>query len=635
MTTPSSAATLPSPRFVSLARITLRGVLLVSLAVGPGCTCGRAAVPAEAAEDFGDIASAPPSAADMVAYLAAARAVLEKRGGGPVLPPDTKGRRVFLGFWPGPGGGPRGEAEVASASAGTLGDAVLAAAHALATAIGTGRDVTTGRLEIDVATALDGINLDRDEEVELPSVGLEGIYVTSDGQRGASILPGEIVTRALFHDGRPARLDHDGASALLAKRAGVSVGAVSSMRAYRYRAESFVESAAHDRALSLLRGMVAPAPDVTPEVLVGAVRAGAAYLSRVMNAQGRYVYLYKAGSDRDDPSYGWLRHAGTTYAIFEAYGELGGPDLLAHGERALAYLESHLVNDSESQGKYVLDTNDEEQQKVGGAGLALLAFTEHAIVTGDRSKMETMRALARAIMSRQYEDGRYRANVDLPPVPGQKAKKEPVYYVGEAVLGLMRLYAIDPQPAYLDSARRAASWVVRVRDAIVSEDNQEHDHWISYAFNDLYRVTRDEAFLEHAYKIARAIGKKMHRASDAPAPDWAGTFYEGQTTPGATRLEAYDADIALSRFAGRDEGWLLAGARDIARSTLAQQYGAENDYGLPNPDKAVGGVRESLYVDDVRIDYVQHAMSAWLHLARILRDPAYGKTGVPSQDPVK
>ncbi len=51
-----------------------------------------------------------------------------------------------------------------------------------------------------------------------------------------------------------------------------------------------------------------------------------------------------------------------------------------------------------------------------------------------------------------------------------------------------------------------------------------------------------------------------------------------------------------------------------------------------NPDRALGGVRESLYVDDVRIDYVQHAMSAWLHLARLLRDPEYGKTGVPSQD---
>jgi len=73
----------------------------------------------------------------------------------------------------------------------------------------------------------------------------------------------------------------------------------------------------------------------------------------------------------------------------------------------------------------------------------------------------------------------------------------------------------------------------------------------------------------------------------------------------------------------------------VARTMLAAQFDADTAYWLKNPAKATGGVRESLFVHDVRIDYVQHAMSAWLHLARILRDPAYGKTGVPSQDPVR
>jgi hypothetical protein len=57
---------------------------------------------------------------------------------------------------------------------------------------------------------------------------------------------------------------------------------------------------------------------------------------------------------------------------------------------------------------------------------------------------------------------------------------------------------------------------------------------------------------------------------------------------------------------------------------LRQQFRPDNAYWLKNPDKAEGGVRESPFVSDVRIDYVQHALCAWLHLARILRDPAYG-----------
>jgi hypothetical protein len=375
--------------------------------------------------------------------------------------------------------------------------------------------------------------------------------------------------------------------------------------------------------------------EVTPERLVAAARRGADYLLRVMSAEGRYVYMYHPVEDRDDGSYGWLRHAGSTYALFEAYEELGTPAYLTKGELALRYLKAHLHDDPESQGKWVLDTRDEEQQKVGGAGLSLLAFAKDAAMTGSLAELETMRALARCILKAQYEDGHFRSNADVEHETGKKLKREPVYYPGEAVLGLIRLYAIDPQPAYLDAARRGADWVVHVRDALVSEDNQEHDHWMSYAMNDLFRVTHDRAYLDFAYKIARSIQKKQRTAADAPAPDFAATFFDGETTPASTRLEAYDADVALARFAGEPDAWLLGPAREVARSTLGQQFDPDNDYWLKNPSKAEGGVRESLFVHDVRIDYVQHAMSAWLHLARILRDPAYGKSGVPSQDPVR
>ena len=126
----------------------------------------------------------------------------------------------------------------------------------------------------------------------------------------------------------------------------------------------------------------------------------------------------------------------------------------------------------------------------------------------------------------------------------------------------------------------------------------------------------------------------VSRADDAPAPDWVGSFYEGESTLAATRLEAYDSVLALLRFAGQEEPGLLEAAREVGTFVAGQQFDLENGYWLQNPSKAAGGVRESLYVHDVRIDGVQHAMSAWLHLARLLRDPAYGKSGAASQGPL-
>jgi hypothetical protein len=600
----------------------------VMVLVSAACTRGGGGVPAEAGRDFGALSA---GWVDATPHLAMARAILDHRGRAAApAPPPAPGRRVFLAAWPAPGS--PSSAVVTTGNAPDLADAVAAAADAMAA---KGTDASHVRLELDVATGVDGMGLDEDSEVPLASVGLEGIFVTRDDGKAGAVLPAEVADRTMFSTGNPTRLDHQKMRPVLAERAGVAEPDLGSMRAYRFHVDAHVESPDRAHALPVTRGMVDHPGQATPEPLLAAVRSGADYLSRVISDQGRYVYMYHPTDDRDDGSYGWLRHAGATYALLEAYEEFGTPLYLDKAERALAYLKTHFTDDPGRQGKYLLDNNDEEQQKVGGAGLALLAFAKHAAVTGKRTELETMRALARSIIGQQYPDGHFRANADLDDEAAKKRKREPVYYQGEAALGLLRLYAVDPQPAYIEAARKAADWVVHVRDVNVSEDNQEHDHWISYVLNDLYRVVRDDAYVEHAFKIARAIMARQHRAGNSPAPDWVGTFYDGQTTPAATRVEAYDADVALSRVAGRPDDWLLDPAKEVAASMLGQQFGPDNAYWLPNPTKVAGGVRESLFVQDVRIDYVQHSMSAWLHLARELRDPAYGKTGTPSQDPVR
>jgi len=532
---------------------------------------------------------------------------------------------VFVVFWDPPA------APIAATAKGvTLGDAVATAAEAVASKVSASAH---GRLELDVPRAAEAAALGG-EPIVASALGLYGFLSVGDDGKEGFVLPGEVVQKNLFRRGKATSIDESKLAGLLGERSGATQTELEVSRFYRFQARAYVESSDQKAVLDVERGMVAHASGASPDLFLGHVRRGADYLARVVNADGRYVYLYHPAEDRDDTAYGWLRHAGTTYALLEAYEELGDRTYLEKAEKALAFLKRHLREDPPSQGKYLIDTTEEEQQKTGGAGLALLAFSKHAAVTGSREEMGTMRALARFISAQQYADGHFRSNADL-DAGEKKVKREPIYYPGEAALGLLRLSAIDPDPAYVDTARRLADWVIRVRDASTTEESQEHDHWMAYALNDLYRATSDRRYLEHALKIARAILKRQHRSDDSPAPDWVGSFYEGESTLAATRLEAYDSVIALSRFAGElDSPWLEA-ASEVGAFVAGQQFDGENGYWLKNPLKATGGVRESLYVPDVRIDYVQHAVSAWLHLARLLRDPAYGKTGVPSQDPVR
>jgi hypothetical protein len=586
----------------------------------PGSTgCARCGAPRiEPRIDFGET-SAP--IADTRPYFALARAIVEHRGRAAVSePPRAPGRRVFVALWSG-----QQAAVVATAKGASLADAVAAAAEAAASRAPAS---PASRIEIDITQSAEAASLES-ESIATSAVGLYGYLSVGDDGKEGFVLPGEVAQRGLFRRNDGTTIDADKVTQLMAERSGASLADLKMSRVYRFQASAYVESYDRDRVLDVERGMVKGPAAVDPELLVASVRRGADYLARAMNADGRYVYLYHPLDDREDAAYGWLRHAGTTYALLEAYEELRTPEYLTKAERALALLKSRLREDLASQGKYLIDSTEEEQQKSGGAGLALLALAKYSALTGKTADLETMRALARFIMAQQYVDGHFRANADLEPAPDKKRKVEPIYYTGEAALGLLRLAAIDPRPVYIDAARRASNWVIDVRDARVSEDLQEHDHWMAYVLDELYRLTSDRRYLDHARKIIHAILKKQHRADDAPAPDWIGSFYEGESTLAATRLEAYDSVLALLRFAGEEEPGLLEAAREVGTFIARQQLDLENGYWLKNPSRAAGGVRESLYVHDVRIDYVQHAMSAWLHLARLLRDPAYGKSGVP------
>jgi hypothetical protein len=203
-------------------------------------------------------------------------------------------------------------------------------------------------------------------------------------------------------------------------------------------------------------------------------------------------------------------------------------------------------------------------------------------------------------------------------------KKERWFFAGEATLGLVRLSTIDPEGPWLEAARRAADYLVNVRDGGKDERHLPHDQWLSYALHDLYTVRPDPGYAEHARKIARAI-LLFERRGDAPYPDFRGSFYdEGDSTLASARLESLVSTLELERYVGGDEQWLMAPAIEVAGFVRSQQLDDDSAYFARSPGQARGGVRESFGSNHIRIDYVQHAISGWLRLARLRRDPSYG-----------
>ena len=103
----------------------------------------------------------------------------------------------------------------------------------------------------------------------------------------------------------------------------------------------------------------------------------------------------------------------------------------------------------------------------------------------------------------------------------------------------------------------------------------------------------------------------MEKAS-SPVPD--------SLTPTATRIEGLCAGYQLARDFGtaqQAKSILNAIVSGVAFQ-LQTQIRPESAMYLPDPPRALGAVRRSLISYEIRIDYVQHAMSATLGLHRIL-----------------
>jgi hypothetical protein len=564
---------------------------------------------------------------DLTPYMAASRAILAHGAPAAAPSPVVPGHRVFVTVWV-PGKGP----VTATGLGATLYDSVKAASREVAKTASP-----EGRIELNVVTGATRSVVGAEMRDRVYDLGLHG-YVGSNGAGGIGwILPSDILDQHRLSHAVHVRkgvkpsedwiLDGEALAKTLGERAGVPEEQVASMAMYRFDVRESLEArTAGAPPIPLYRTMPVHLDHVTPDELLRGVQAGAAYLARMTDENGLIEQDYDPVSGEKRRGVALLRHAEAIYAMLCAYEDDHDAALLDAAKRAIGYLKANFK--TAGDGAYVGD--GDAQQRVGGAGLALVALAEYTAATGDSSDLGPMRSLARFIVEAELADGQFRANVDVTPSGGLKAKKENGYYPGEGIAGLVKFYAIDPNPKWLAAAQKATDSLLKASDAKRTSRVQVPDHWLSYALHDLYVVTKDASYDEHAHKIALQIIGTVRKNDALPFPDYHGSFDEaGETTPTATRLEGLASTLQLTRYTAGDAKGILPVAEQLASFTLGQQLDADSDYFARFPDKAIGGVRESLDNSDIRIDYVQHSICAWLRLARLLRDPAYGTAPAP------
>lgn len=371
---------------------------------------------------------------------------------------------------------------------------------------------------------------------------------------------------------------------------------------------------------------------VDDRLVAQAIERSAQYLSSACKPEGEFVYL-----DHLDPNvteadrYNELRHAGTLYPMGEYYTHYKqDPKLKAAMVRAAKFFVKKYVGPMvDTNGRIIPDAlgswtvpadegkNGNREVKLGGNGLGLVGLLQTEKVASGTTPMQTLRGLGNGIVFLQAADGRFYAKYD-PKRGGKLDKWESLYYPGEAALGLVMLYELDPDPKqkskWLNTAIKALEFLARSRKGAT---DLPADHWALIATAKLWPHLAGANFkrsrqllMEHALQLCRWIVADPNLHSD-------------RTTPVATRLEGLLAMMAIfptSVTVLRTE--IIRNANgEVARLIQCQVKDGKLVGAIPRsfnaiiPKNGESTIQPNGKVDrdgEVRIDYVQHAMSAMM-----------------------
>ena len=360
--------------------------------------------------------------------------------------------------------------------------------------------------------------------------------------------------------------------------------------------------------------------DISADMLLESAMLGGNYLVNATGETGRFVYDYGASQDEEYSSYNLLRHAGTIYSMLQLYDVTKDQMLLSSAKKAIDYL-LYFVKSFDNDSICIV--NDEDEVKLGGNALAVVALAEYMKVTDDDIYLPVMQNLTRFIEKSQKESGEFISKRMFSTNDIIDWNSD--YYPGEALLALCKLYSLDYNETWLDVAEKAAKFLISVR-FIQDEDYREvHDHWLMIALNELYRYRGDLLYLNHSMNLSNGImvlqRDGVNRESEYP--DWLGSYYTPpHSTSTATRTEGLVAAYNLAYdFGEKDVATSILNAIKLGINfQLKTQLKQEDVSDLPDPNQAIGGFCYSLDSYSIRIDYVQHNICSILGLYHILEN---------------
>jgi hypothetical protein len=367
-----------------------------------------------------------------------------------------------------------------------------------------------------------------------------------------------------------------------------------------------------------------PQAELSPKAEAESIRASGDYLIRHLGPEGRFAYSVHLDGSAVTGEYNVLRHAGAIYALTRYYEFSRDPKAREAILRAAQFLlKRHIrpvVHQQGMRAAFSLPGEEIEgthaQVKLGGCALGLVALIKARELNPNLLPLKHLREMGRFILFMQEPNGRFHSIYE-DGSPGFR-EFDSLYYPGEAILALTLLHQVDPDPRWLEAARRGMAYLEESRRDL-PVNRLPNDHWLMIATAAALPQFRAagvssnlcQRLWRHSLDVGKRMMSEQWRTSWVPGLD--GSFVsDGAITPSSTRLEGLLALYPLLPSEGdraRVQRSVETGLSFILRAQVKEGV-------------AGGGFRGSLLRTsirsrdnlraEVRIDYVQHALCALL-----------------------
>ncbi len=340
------------------------------------------------------------------------------------------------------------------------------------------------------------------------------------------------------------------------------------------------------------------------------------WLTRQVHEDGRMTYKYWPSRSEESASNNMIRQWMATIALNRLAKHRG--DDPAIYDLATQTIRYNLDNFYSVENGLGLVLEPDGEVKLGAVALAALAIATNS-ETGAFGAEEA--ALRRTVDELWNADGSFQSF--LRPA-GRNDNQN--FYPGEALLLWAELYAESHDPALLDrimaSFRYYRGWH---RDE--ANRNPAFVPWHTQAYYLVWQETGDAELREFIFEMNDWL-LGVQQWDSAEYPDLQGRFYDPDRAsfgpPHASStgvfLEGLIDAYALATETGdveRMDRYRLAIRRGL-RSVMQLQFKDEVDlYYVRDRDAVLGGVRETVYRNEIRVDSVQHNLMAVLKALEI------------------